>query len=76
MNLAFGWKMLIVVDMCLALYLYFTYIVNVTIRNDSEDNVCIAVSQYRSTPVLRCYPISDNAIYSIAIKYRRYRIIF
>ena len=47
MNLAFGWKMLIVVDMCLALYLYFTYIVNVTIRNDSEDNVCIAVSQYR-----------------------------
>ena len=45
MNLAFGWKMLIVVDMCLALYLYFTYIVNVTIRNDSEDNVCIAVSQ-------------------------------
>ena len=47
MNLAFGWKMLIVVDMCLALYLYSTYIVNVTIRNDSEDNVCIAVSQYR-----------------------------
>ena len=56
MNLAFGWKMLIVVDMCLALYLYFTYIVNVTIRNDSEDNVCIAVSQYRRG--------SDNMIYT------------
>ena len=54
MNLAFGWKMLIVVDMCLALYLYFTYIVNVTIRNDSEDNVCIAVSQYRTAEKSTC----------------------
>ena len=33
------------------------------------------VCKTADTPVLRCYPISDNAIYSIAIKYRRYRIM-
>ena len=66
MNLAFGWKMLIVVDMCLALYLYFTYIVNVTIRNDSEDNVCIAVSQYRRRQ------ISNSWHFSSAMEHFRY----